>query len=129
MLAIHPFQYAPAHSKLFQPTVSDSWLQHNRRVLSTNNPDDIGGGWRGYQEFEEWLQYELDEKFDGPHGEDDEPPKAAEEQLPAKDMTGGVEQWSGEYAFPETLQLVQDAQSKLHGTWVRGVTSIKLWEQ
>ena len=47
MLAIHPFQYAPAHSNLFQPTVSDSWLQHNRRVLSTNNPDDIGGGWGG----------------------------------------------------------------------------------
>ena len=36
MLAIHPFQYAPAHPKLFQPTVSDSWLQH------MNNPDIVG---------------------------------------------------------------------------------------
>jgi hypothetical protein len=132
MLAIHPFQYAPAHSKFSQPTVSDSWLQHNRRVPSTNNPDDIVGGCGGDQDFEEQLQYELSENFDGPHDEDEEQPKAAEEQVPAKDMTGDVEQfekWVGEHDFPETLQLVQDARSKLHGTWVRGVTSIELWEQ
>ena len=83
----------------------------------------------GDQEYDERLQYELDDDFDGPHDEDEEPPKAAEKQLPAKDMTGGVEQWDGEAAFPEILRLVQDARSKLHGTWVRGVTSIKLWEQ
>ena len=129
MLAIHPFQYAPAHPKLFQPTVSDSWLQH------TNNPDDIvgGGGWD--QDFEEQLQYELAEKFVGPPEEDEEDekqPKAAEEQLPAKDMTGGAEQfeqWPGQHDLTETLELVQDARSKLHGTWVRGVTSIELCEQ
>ena len=86
----------------------------------------------GEQDFEEKLQYELNETFEGPHEEDEEQPKAAEEQLPAKDITGDVEQfekWTGEHDFPETLQLVQDARSKLHGTWVRGVTSIELREQ
>jgi hypothetical protein len=38
-------------------------------------------------------------------------------------MTGGAEQfeeWQGQHGFTETLQLVQDARSKFHGTWVRG---------